>query len=84
MNTYTSAVLKKFTESFSAQPRIFFSPGRINLIGEHVDYNDGFVMPAAINKGVYYAMAPNGTEEINFIALDFNECYSTNIHDIKE
>ena len=83
MNTYTSAVLKKFTESFSAQPRIFFGPGRINLIGEHVDYNDGFVMPAAIDKGMYYAVAPNGTEEINFIALDFNESYSTNIHDIK-
>ncbi|MEO8174695.1 MAG: galactokinase family protein, partial [Sediminibacterium sp.] len=57
MNTYASAVLKRFSDSFSVQPRIFFSPGRINLIGEHVDYNDGFVMPAAINKGVYYAVA---------------------------
>ncbi len=53
MNTLAKNVLKKFTENFTGQPQLYFSPGRINLIGEHVDYNDGFVMPAAINKGVY-------------------------------
>ena len=83
MNTYSSAVLKRFSDSFSVQPQIYFSPGRINLIGEHVDYNDGFVMPAAIDKGIYYAVAANETDEINFVALDFDECYSTRIQDIK-
>jgi galactokinase len=83
MNTYSSAVSKKFTDSFSVQPRIFFSPGRINLIGEHVDYNDGFVMPAAIDKGIYYAVGANETDEINFVALDFDECYSIKIEDIQ-
>ena len=49
-----------------------------------MDYNDGFVMPAAINKGVYYAISENETDEINFYAVDFNEWFSVNIHHIKE
>ena len=83
MNTLAISVLKSFSENFTSQPALFFSPGRINLIGEHVDYNDGFVMPAAINKGVYYAIAKNGTDEINFYAVDFDEHFSINIHHIK-
>ncbi len=58
MNSIATAVLKSFDEKFATQPNLYFSPGRINLIGEHIDYNDGYVMPAAINKGVYYAIAP--------------------------
>jgi len=83
MNTIAKSVLKSFTENFSTQPKLFFSPGRINLIGEHVDYNDGFVMPAAIDKGVYYAISENQTDEIHFYAVDFNERFSTNIREIK-
>lgn len=83
MNSTAVAVLKSFTESFSSQPKIYFSPGRINLIGEHVDYNDGFVMPAAINKGVYYAIAENGSNEIHFHAMDFNEWLSIGISNFK-
>ena len=69
MNTIARSVLKSFTENFSSQPRLYFSPGRINLIGEHIDYNDGFVMPAAINKGVYYAIAENQTMKFIFMRL---------------
>lgn len=83
MNTIARSVLKIFSENFSTQPKLFFSPGRINLIGEHVDYNDGFVMPAAINKGVYYAISENQTDDIHFYAVDFDEHFSVNIHDIK-
>ncbi len=83
MNSTAVAVLKSFTESFSSQPKLYFSPGRINLIGEHVDYNDGFVMPAAINKGVYYAIAENGSNEIHFHAMDFNEWLSVGISHFK-
>ncbi len=83
MNSTADAVLKSFTESFSSQPKIYFSPGRINLIGEHVDYNDGFVMPAAINKGVYYAIAENESNEIHFHAMDFNEWLSVGISHFK-
>lgn len=84
MNSIASRVHKLFSESFSVYPGLFFSPGRINLIGEHVDYNDGFVMPAAINKGVYYAAAENGTDECHFYAADFDEWFSVNIREIKK
>ncbi|MBC7886620.1 MAG: galactokinase [Ferruginibacter sp.] len=83
MNTIARSVLKSFTENFTSRPALFFSPGRINLIGEHVDYNDGFVMPAAINKGVYYAIAENQTDDIHFYAVDFDERFSVHIHDIE-
>ncbi len=79
-----AAVAKAYTEKFSATYQLFFSPGRINLIGEHIDYNDGFVMPAAIKQGIYYAVAKNDTDEIHFFSTDFNESFSTNIHDIKK
>lgn len=49
---------KAFSEMFGAQPRIFRAPGRVNLIGEHTDYNEGFVMPAAINYSTFVAIAP--------------------------
>ena len=48
---------KKFKEQFGVSPSIFKAPGRINLIGEHTDYNDGFVLPAAIDKAIYFAAA---------------------------
>jgi galactokinase len=81
--TIAKTVLKSFSQIFPEQPNLYFSPGRINLIGEHVDYNDGFVMPAAINKGVYYAVAANQTDNIHFYAVDFEEHFSININDIK-
>ena len=54
-----------FMSKFNHEPRLFFSPGRINLIGEHIDYNDGFVMPAAIDKGIWFAIAANNTDSVN-------------------
>lgn len=84
MNSIASRVQQVFIEKFSATPHLYYSPGRINLIGEHIDYNDGYVMPAAINKGVYYAVAANGTDTVNFISVDFNESLSVAISEIKK
>ncbi len=84
MNKISANVARIFSESFSSAPHQYFSPGRINLIGEHIDYNDGFVLPAAINKGVYYAVAANKTNEIHLYAVDFDEWYSTSISEIKK
>lgn len=84
MNSLASLLKEKFVEKFSAEPLLYFSPGRINLIGEHVDYNDGFVMPAAIDKGVYYAIQANGSGEINFFSVDFDESYSTSLYKIQK
>lgn len=82
MSATSDKVLQKFSEKFSATPRLFFSPGRINLIGEHVDYNDGFVMPAAIDKGIWYAIAPNNTDTAHFFAVDINEELTIKLNDI--
>ena len=46
-----------FQQKFSSSPLIVRSPGRVNIIGEHTDYNDGFILPAAINKAVYVAIS---------------------------
>jgi galactokinase len=84
MNSIAVTVLNRFRESFTSEPTLYFSPGRINLIGEHVDYNDGFVLPAAIDKGVYYAVAPNDSDNLNFIAVDFDETFSVAVADIQK
>ncbi len=77
-------VLSSFLEQFTTQPKLFFSPGRINLIGEHVDYNDGFVMPAAIDKGIWFAIAANGTGTANFLSTDLKEHYSVDIDKVEK
>jgi len=53
-----SELRKRFETAFGGQGRIFRAPGRVNLIGEHTDYNDGFVMPAAINFSTWMAIGP--------------------------
>ncbi len=57
------------------------SPGRINLIGEHTDYNEGFVLPAAIDKAAYLAFTPREDDKICLFSLDLNDEYSSNIKD---
>lgn len=77
-------VLASFQQNFSTQPNIYFSPGRINLIGEHIDYNDGFVMPTAIDKGIWFAIAANGSNNINLVSTDLNETFTTTISNIEK
>ena len=80
MNESADDVKKIFREKYNREPQLFYSPGRINLIGEHIDYNDGFVMPAAINKGIFFAIALNNSEKINFHSIDFDESISLCIY----
>lgn len=72
-----------FSEKFKADPAIFIAPGRINLIGEHTDYNEGFVMPAAIDSHITFAIAPNGTDHFNFYAVDYKEQASFDLSTLK-
>lgn len=65
-----------FETVFQAAPEhIFLAPGRINIIGEHVDYNDGYVLPAAINKYICFAVSSNDSGEVNFVAKDLSDAH---------
>ena len=64
-----------FREKFGKEPMIVTAPGRVNLIGEHTDYNDGFVLPGAIDKRINVAIAENKTDTVNVFAQDFNESF---------
>ncbi|MFZ9660988.1 MAG: galactokinase [Chitinophagaceae bacterium] len=77
-------VREKFKKEFGIVPRIFSSPGRVNVIGEHTDYNDGFVLPAAIDKAVYIAIAPAESDKSRWISLDFQEEVQISIQKIEK
>ncbi len=81
--TLSEKVIAFFENSFGTTPRIFTAPGRINLIGEHTDYNEGFVMPAAIDKHFVFAVAPNGTDVFNVVASDLDQKISFTTNDLK-
>ncbi|CEA15862.1 MAG TPA: galactokinase [Fermentimonas caenicola] len=67
-------VIKIFKEKFNNEnPEVYTSPGRVNLIGEHTDYNGSFVFPGAIDKGMIAAIRFNGTDKIRAYAIDLDE-----------
>lgn len=70
--------------SLDAPTIISRAPGRINLIGEHTDYNHGFVLPAAISRSMYFAIRPNETSSIKVHAIDINEEVTVDLHDLKK
>lgn len=84
MNALAQRITEVFEKRYHNKPIICFSPGRINLIGEHIDYNRGFVMPCAINKGIYFAVAPSGNDNIRIYSRDLDETYSGNVNQISK
>ncbi|HKX84954.1 MAG TPA: galactokinase, partial [Pyrinomonadaceae bacterium] len=71
----TGQLRREFSNRFDRQPRIFRAPGRVNLIGEHTDYNDGFVMPAAIDFAAYVAISPRSDRVVKAASLNYpGEC----------
>ncbi|HHU25753.1 MAG TPA: galactokinase [Bacteroidales bacterium] len=67
-------VIKHFQEKFGNHtPEVYASPGRVNLIGEHTDYNGSFVFPGAIDKGIIAAIRFNGTDKVRAYAIDLDE-----------
>ncbi len=65
-------VLQTFRSEFGQDPVLLArAPGRVNLIGEHTDYNDGFVLPAAIDRAMYIAAAPRLDSTITMVSIDF-------------
>ncbi len=66
-------IQEKFKSLFGEEGQLFMSSGRINLIGEHTDYNGGYVFPGAINFGIMAEIKPNGGEVVKLFSIDFDE-----------
>ena len=69
----TTTLRNRFRQQFGTSGDLYFSPGRINLIGEHTDYNGGFVFPGAVDKGVTIEIYRNGSRKVCLLALDQKE-----------
>lgn len=82
-NSRATTVRQHFKQEFSTEPILVFSPGRINLIGEHTDYNDGFAFPAAVDKGIYMAVGKSNNSHSKAIALDVSEAYEFSLNNIE-
>lgn len=75
-------VVAKFTEKFGAKPAVVsYAPGRIEVLGNHTDYNEGYVFSAAIDKGTFFAVSPAEDDKVTLVALDIagGETYETTL-----
>jgi galactokinase len=74
MSSRTETIQARFTELYGdGEPRLFRAPGRVNLIGEHTDYNDGFVLPLAIDRDVLYTARPRPDRTVRVHSLNLGE-----------
>lgn len=78
------SIKSAFIAHFNHEPIIVKSPGRINIIGEHTDYNDGYVLPVAINKAMYVAVSKRSDQEIHLYAESYKESVHTSICQLKQ
>ncbi|MBC8165113.1 MAG: galactokinase, partial [Bryobacteraceae bacterium] len=80
-----SAVVRGFTERFGSSPqlRVFRAPGRVNLIGEHTDYNQGFVLPIAIRMACFAAAAPSADGKLRIVSLNLKESVEFDVTEIE-
>lgn len=70
-----------FIQTFGSEPLVIRAPGRINIIGEHTDYNDGFVLPGAIDLAAYIFIQKSNSDNIRLISVDLDESYDLSIKD---
>lgn len=74
MDNIETNLLNGYRERFKSEPAfVARAPGRVNLLGEHVDYNNGLVIPTAIDLTVWLAFSPSGTDQTTLVALDMND-----------
>lgn len=76
-------VQNAFESQFHQKPHLVFAPGRINLIGEHTDYNEGYCLPAAVDKGIVLGLYPSEQDYSTFLALDINAQFNGDIQKIQ-
>ena len=78
-------VVATFAAKFGAAPEVVaYAPGRIEVVGNHTDYNEGYVFSAAIDKGTFFAVSPAADAKITLVALDMNETYETTLDSVKK
>jgi galactokinase len=73
----------KFQDRYSQEPLIVRSPGRVNIIGEHTDYNNGFVLPAAIDKAIYVAIAKSKEDTISLYSEEFQQEHGVEVNKVE-
>jgi galactokinase len=77
-------LVKTHSEKFKTDPEFcVFAPGRVNVIGEHTDYNGGLVMPMALDKGIYVSISRNQSNSMRINSLDFNEYREFDLVDLR-
>jgi galactokinase len=76
-----AGLVQRFREIFGGQPRLYSAPGRVNLIGEHTDYNQGFVMPVAINFYCRVAIAPRSDRQLRVHSVNFGNTVMVDLDD---
>ncbi len=82
LNHCIETVRTVFVSNFGHPTLFVQSPGRINLIGEHTDYNQGFVLPAAIDKAIYLAIGKRADKEVHLIAADLADSFSVALNNL--
>jgi galactokinase len=81
---HADELTERFREKFHAQPRVFIAPGRVNLIGEHLDYNEGFVLPCAIEFSTRAAIAPRADQKLVLRSAEFAEPFEFDLLNLPE
>src|SRR5439155_5851792 len=76
------AVAREFEATFGRAPRLYRAPGRVNLIGEHTDYNDGFVLPMALDRSTWVAAAPRDDGQIVVRSREYGETVTIDLTDV--
>jgi galactokinase len=76
--------IPQFERVYAARPRVFRAPGRVNLIGEHTDYNDGFVMPAAVGFSTYAGIAPRPDRKLVLQSQEFPGCFEFDLDNLPQ
>lgn len=78
-------IINSCVKKFQVLPQVYFAPGRINLLGEHIDYNAGYVMPAAIEQGCWFVITPSGDDEqFTIYSADLQETLKERFSQIKK
>jgi len=74
---FNREIVEEFSRVFGSEAKLYRAPGRVNVIGEHTDYNDGFVLPAALELATFAAVAPRPDRKLRVRSLLMDETSSS-------